>query len=116
MSNQLSIQESRKRARENVDKDKKVVMAVVGFFMTVVVAWFDLRYEVKEITWNQQERMNRRTIWMDTLMNDRICREQLRLDKRCFEKLCNILQSKGGLVTICYSERNCCNVSSCSCT
>ncbi|XP_057545974.1 uncharacterized protein LOC130824967 [Amaranthus tricolor] len=83
MSDQLSIQESRKRAREYVDKDKKVVMAV-------------------EITWNQKERMNRRKIWMDTLMNDRICREQLRLDKRCFEKLCNILQSKGGLVTTRY--------------
>ena len=43
MSDQLSIQESRKRTR-----DEKVVIAVVGFFMAIVVAWFDLRYKVKE--------------------------------------------------------------------
>src|SRR5688572_13644004 len=80
----------------------KKFISVVGFFMAIVVAWFDLSYRVKEITWSQQERRNRRTIWIDTLMNDRICREQLRLDKRCFEKLCSILQSKGGLVTTRY--------------
>ena len=94
MSDQLSIQESRLGAREFVDKFMNVVMAVVGFFMTVVVAWFDLRCVVKKITWNQQECTNSRTIWMDTLMNDRICREQLRLDKRCFEKLCNIFNPR----------------------
>ncbi|XP_057549524.1 uncharacterized protein LOC130827713 [Amaranthus tricolor] len=64
MSDQFSIQESRKRARENVDQDKQVVMAIVDFFMTIVVAWFDLRYRVKEIIWNQQERTDRRTVWM----------------------------------------------------
>ncbi|XP_057526241.1 uncharacterized protein LOC130805483 [Amaranthus tricolor] len=68
MPDQLSVQESRKCARENVDKIRKLLWRL-------------------------------RTMWMNTLMNDRICKEQLRLDKRCYEKLCNILQSKGDLVT-----------------
>ncbi|XP_074366991.1 uncharacterized protein LOC141707626 isoform X1 [Apium graveolens] len=36
---------------------------------------------------------------MNSLKVDRICREQLRLDISRFDKLCHILESKGGLVT-----------------
>ncbi|KAL2938103.1 Zinc transporter ZIP13 [Bienertia sinuspersici] len=32
-------------------------------------------------------------------MNDRICKEQLRMDRRCFDKLCHVLVTRGGLVT-----------------
>ncbi|KAL6529587.1 hypothetical protein OROGR_015210 [Orobanche gracilis] len=56
-------------------------------------------YRVNEVTWNECERAQVRATWMNSLENDRICREQLRLDKRRFKKLCHLLQSKGWLVT-----------------
>lgn len=98
MSDKLSIQESRKRARDN-DEDMELIMSVIGFIIVVVGAWYDLRYRVKEVTWNERERSQTRATWMNTLRNNRICQEQLRLDIGCFENLCHILQSKGRLMT-----------------
>ncbi|XP_021726812.1 uncharacterized protein LOC110693939 [Chenopodium quinoa] len=63
--------------------------------MVVVRAWYGKKYRLKEITWNESERARTRATWMNTLRNDRICREKLRLDIRCFEKLCHVLQTKG---------------------
>ncbi|XP_021759148.1 uncharacterized protein LOC110724059 [Chenopodium quinoa] len=94
----LNIQESRKRPRDDGDEMDLVVM-VLGFIMVVVGAWYGKKYRLKEITWNESERARTRATWMNTLRNDRICREQLRLDIRCFEKLCHVLKTKGGLKT-----------------
>ncbi|KAL2921164.1 TGF-beta-activated kinase 1 and MAP3K7-binding protein 2 [Bienertia sinuspersici] len=94
----MTTQESRKRIRDE-DEDMDLIVIVIGFIMIVVGAWYGLKYRVNEVTWNEYERALTRATWMETLKNNRICREQLRLDIRCFEKLCHILQSKGGLLT-----------------
>ncbi|KMS95737.1 hypothetical protein BVRB_005390 [Beta vulgaris subsp. vulgaris] len=98
MSDEVSIQESRKRARDN-DEDLELVILVIGFIIVVAGAWYGQRYRVNEVTWNECERAQTRATWMNALRNNRICREQLRLDIRCFEKLCHTLQSKGDLMT-----------------
>lgn len=50
---------------------------------------------IKEITWNECNRAQRRVMWMYTLRNDKICREQLRLDIRHFDqKLCHVWQTR----------------------
>ncbi|XP_048492671.2 uncharacterized protein LOC104902848 isoform X1 [Beta vulgaris subsp. vulgaris] len=98
MSDEVSIQESRKRARDN-DEDLELVIQVIGFILVVVGAWYGQRYRVNEVTWNECERAQTRATWINTLRNNRICCEQLRLDIRCFEKLCHTLQSKGDLMT-----------------
>lgn len=100
MSHQLSLQVSRKRARETDDDD--VILAAISFIILVVGALYDQIYRVKEVTWNPSERVMKRAMWMGTLKNDRICKEQLRINLRCFEKLCIILESKGGLKTTRY--------------
>uniref|UniRef100_A0A803MYQ5 DDE Tnp4 domain-containing protein n=1 Tax=Chenopodium quinoa TaxID=63459 RepID=A0A803MYQ5_CHEQI len=94
----LNIQESRKRPRFD-DDEMGIFVMVLGFIMVVVGAWYGKKYRLKEITWNESERARTRATWMNTLRNDRICREQLRLDIRRFEKLCHMLQTKGGLKT-----------------
>lgn len=90
----------RKRIRDdNSDEDEMELVAVVGgFIMVVVGAWFD-RFIHKDIPWNEHERALKRAYWLDSLMNDRICKEQLRMDRRCFDKLCQVLVTRGGLVT-----------------
>ncbi|KAL2905354.1 TGF-beta-activated kinase 1 and MAP3K7-binding protein 2, partial [Bienertia sinuspersici] len=98
MSDERTTQESRKRIRDE-DEDMDLTVIVIGFIMIVVDAWYGQKYRVNEVTWNEHERALKRATWMKTLKNNRICREQLRLDIHCFEKLCHILQSKGGLVT-----------------
>lgn len=81
-------------------KKKNLVIIIVTFIIMVVGAYrHRRRSSMKEITWSEDVRAHKRALWMDTLMNDTICREQLRLNRRCFEKLCAILRSKGGLVT-----------------
>ncbi|XP_048497872.1 protein ALP1-like [Beta vulgaris subsp. vulgaris] len=101
MSDSSNVQESRKRVRDN-NEDMELVMTVVGFIMVVVGAWYGQKYRVREITWDESKRAQKRAIWMEDLRNDRICREQLRFDIRCFDKLCSILQSRGGLKTTRY--------------
>ncbi|XP_021839034.1 uncharacterized protein [Spinacia oleracea] len=89
------------------DEDIELAMAVVGFIIVVVGAWYGQRYRINEITWNECDRAQRRATWMNTLRTDRICREKFRLDICRFEKLCHVLQTKGGLVTTkCHGERN----------
>ncbi|KAL2897684.1 Protein ALP1-like [Bienertia sinuspersici] len=51
------------------------------------------------LPWNEHERAFKRAYWLDSLMNDRICKVQLRMDRRCFDKLCHVLVTRGGLVT-----------------
>ncbi|WOH01177.1 hypothetical protein DCAR_0520558 [Daucus carota subsp. sativus] len=97
MSDELSIRDSCKRLRD--DEDMELVTIVAGFIVVVAVVSYGQMYRVKDVTWNECERAKIRAIWMNTLTNDRMCREQLRLDIRRFEKLCHLLQSKGGLVT-----------------
>ena len=98
MSDELSIRDSCKRLRD--DEDMELVMIVAGFIVVVAAVSYGQMYRVKEVTWNECERAQIRATWMNTLTNDRMCREQLRFDIRRFGKLCHILQSKGGLVTI----------------
>lgn len=97
MSN-LSIQVSRKRPRDD-DEEMEFVMVVLNFIIVLVGAWYGRKYKLREVTWNECERARTRATWMKTLSNDRICREQLRLDIRRFEKLCHVLQTKGELKT-----------------
>ncbi|XP_057535307.1 uncharacterized protein LOC130813488 [Amaranthus tricolor] len=56
-------------------------------------------FQHKEVPWNEHERAIKRAYWLDSLMNDRICKEQLRMDRRCFDKLCEVLVTRGDLVT-----------------
>ncbi|KAL2930537.1 Polyribonucleotide nucleotidyltransferase [Bienertia sinuspersici] len=83
MSDEVTIQESQKCPREN-DEDIEPIVFSIG---------------VNEVSWNEQECALTRATWMNKLKNNWICREQLRLDIHCFEKLCHVLQTKGGLVT-----------------
>ncbi|KAL2906658.1 Zinc transporter ZIP13, partial [Bienertia sinuspersici] len=75
------------------------LIAIVSVFIMVVVgAWSD-RFKHKDLPWNEHERAMKRAYWLDSLMNDRICKEQLRMDRRCFDKICHVLVTRGGLVT-----------------
>ncbi|XP_063943220.1 uncharacterized protein LOC108208423 isoform X1 [Daucus carota subsp. sativus] len=88
---------SQKRSRE--DEEMEFVMLVIGFIHVVVAACYGKNHRSKGLTWNNYDRSQIRATWMNTLKIDRICREQLRLDIRRFEKLCHLLETKGGLVT-----------------
>ncbi|XP_074337534.1 uncharacterized protein LOC141674731 [Apium graveolens] len=91
----------RKRPRDNVDNDEdmELIMLVVGFIQVVVAALYGQKYRLKELTWNVYDRSQIRATWMNTLKIDRRCRDELRLDIPRFEKLCHLLEFKGGLVT-----------------
>ncbi|KAL1813689.1 hypothetical protein ACET3Z_014702 [Daucus carota] len=95
MSDELSIRDSCKRLRD--DEDMELVTIVVGFIVVVAAVSYGQMYRVKEVTWNECERAKIRATWMNTLTNDRMCREQLRLDIRRFEKLVHVI---GGKVTV----------------
>ncbi|XP_021718280.1 uncharacterized protein LOC110686012 [Chenopodium quinoa] len=75
------------------------IVVVIGFIMIVVGACYGQKYRLKEVTWNEHECALTRATWMNTLKNNRIFREQLRNEISCFNKLCHILQTKGGLKT-----------------
>ncbi|XP_074314645.1 uncharacterized protein LOC141649872 [Silene latifolia] len=91
--------ESRKRVRiEEEDDEFELVLLVVNFVIVVVAASYK-RYKVSELAWNEYERAQKRAMWLDTIRNNTKCQEQLRFDRRCFEKLCRVLRSKGGLTT-----------------
>ncbi|VFQ94077.1 unnamed protein product [Cuscuta campestris] len=98
MSHDQHVCETRKRIRGDDDDEMELNIIVTGFIIVLVGAWYK-KYRVKEVPWNEQERARKRAYWVDSLMNGRICRDQLRMDKRCFDKLCHILHFKGGLVT-----------------
>ena len=102
MSHDRQVSIIRNRTRDDnsdSDEDEKELIAIVsGFIMVVVGAWFD-RFQHKEVPWNEHERAIKRAYWLDSLMNDRICKEQLRMDRRCFDKLCEVLVTRGDLVT-----------------
>ncbi|XP_074345842.1 uncharacterized protein LOC141684662 [Apium graveolens] len=98
MSDEVSARYLRKCLRDS-DEDMELVTIVASFIVVVATASYGQVYRVKEVTWNECERSQVRATWMNTLKNETKCREQLRLDIRCFDKLCHLLQSKGGLVT-----------------
>ncbi|XP_074324810.1 uncharacterized protein LOC141661704 [Apium graveolens] len=75
------------------------IMLVVGFIQVVVAASYGQNYRLKELTWNAYDRSQIRATWMNTLKIDRRCRDELRLDIPRFEKLCHLLETRGGLVT-----------------
>ncbi|XP_074349802.1 uncharacterized protein LOC141689421 isoform X1 [Apium graveolens] len=77
----------------------ELIMLVVGFIQVVVTASYGQKYRLKELTWNAYERSHIRATWMNTLKIDRRCRDELRLDIPRFEKLCHLLETKGGLVS-----------------
>ncbi|XP_074270451.1 uncharacterized protein LOC141594175 [Silene latifolia] len=92
--------ESLKRVRiKEENDDMELFTLVVGCVVVIVGALNYKRYKVRDLAWNEHERSQKRAMWLDTLRNNRKCQEQLRFDRRCFEKLCRILRSKGGLVT-----------------
>ncbi|KAL2897599.1 putative nuclease HARBI1, partial [Bienertia sinuspersici] len=92
----------RKQTRDDnsdgTEDEMEFIAIVSGFIMVVVGAWSD-RFKHKDLPWNEHERAIKRAYWLDSLMNDRICKEQLRMDRRCFDKLCHVLVTRGGLVT-----------------
>ncbi|XP_057550644.1 uncharacterized protein LOC130828698 [Amaranthus tricolor] len=102
MSHDRQVSIVRNRTRDDnsdSDEDEMELIAIVsGFIMVVVGAWFD-RFQHKEVPWNEHERAIKRAYLLDSLMNDRICKEQLRMDRRCFDKLCEVLVTRGDLVT-----------------
>ncbi|XP_057532858.1 uncharacterized protein LOC130810743 [Amaranthus tricolor] len=102
MSHDRQVSIVRNRTRDDnsdSDEDEMELIAIVsGFIMVVVGAWFD-RFQHKDVPWNEHERAIKRAYWLDSLMNDRICKEQLRMDRRCFDMLCEVLVTRGDLVT-----------------
>ncbi|XP_074315293.1 uncharacterized protein LOC141651481 [Silene latifolia] len=72
---------------------------IFGFISVILCSWHQINYRDKQIAWCEYERVEKRKYWLDSIMNGRICREQLRMDRHCFDKLCHILQIKGGLKT-----------------
>ncbi|KAL2900402.1 Transcription antitermination protein NusB, partial [Bienertia sinuspersici] len=76
----------------------ELIAIVSGFIMVVVGAWSN-RFKHKDLPWNEHECAIKRAYWLDSLMNDRIFKEQLHMDQRCFDKLCHVLVTRGGLVT-----------------
>ena len=101
MLEELIIQESRKRARKN-DDDRDNALSIVSFVLVVLGAQYSQKYRVREVSWDENFHAQKRAFWMLDLKNDRICRDQLRFDTHCFEKLCNVLQINGGLKTTRY--------------
>ncbi|KAL2938235.1 L10-interacting MYB domain-containing protein, partial [Bienertia sinuspersici] len=87
-----------KRTGDDTEDEMELIAIVSGFIMVVVGAWSD-RFKHKDLSWNEHERAIKRAYWLDSLMNDRICKEQLRIDRRCFDKLCHVLVTREGLVT-----------------
>ncbi|KAL2923027.1 L10-interacting MYB domain-containing protein [Bienertia sinuspersici] len=102
MSRDQQVSTIRKRTRDDnsdgTEDEMELIAIVSGFIMVVVGAWSD-RFKHKDLPWNEHERAIKRAYWLDSLMNDRICKEQLRMDRRCFDKLCHVLVTRGGLVT-----------------
>ncbi|KAL2904856.1 Phosphoglycolate phosphatase [Bienertia sinuspersici] len=102
MSHDRQVSTIRKRTTDdNSDgtKDEIQLIAIVsGFIMVVVGAWSD-RFKHKDLPWNEHERAIKRAYWLDSHMNDRICKQQLRMDRRCFDKLCLVLVTRGSLIT-----------------
>ncbi|KAL2927752.1 L10-interacting MYB domain-containing protein [Bienertia sinuspersici] len=97
MSHDRQVSTIRKRTRNDTEDEMELIAIVSGFIMVVVGAWSD-RFKHKDLPWNEHERAIKRAYWLDSLMNDRICKEQLRMDRRCFDKLCHVLVTRGGLV------------------
>lgn len=98
MSHDQQVSTIRKRTRDDNDDEMELIAIVSGFIMVAVGAWHN-RFKHKDMPWNEHERAMKRAYWLDSLMNDRICKEQLRMDRSCFDKLCHVLVAKGGLVT-----------------
>ncbi|KMT04016.1 hypothetical protein BVRB_8g187200 [Beta vulgaris subsp. vulgaris] len=98
MSHDQQVSTIRKRTRDDNDDEIELIAIVNGFIMVAVGAWNN-RFKHMDMPWNEHERAMKRAYWLDSLMNDRICREQLRMDRSCFDKLCHVLVAKGGLVT-----------------
>ena len=55
------------------------------------------KYRLRDISWDENEHAHCRFIWLQTLECETISIELLRLNRATFKKLCNILQSRGGL-------------------
>ncbi|XP_057249069.1 protein ALP1-like [Beta vulgaris subsp. vulgaris] len=98
MSHDQQVSTIKKRTRDDNDDEMELIAVVSGFIMVAVGACHN-RFKHKDMPWIEHERAMKRAYWLDSLMNDRICKEQLRMDRSCFDKLCHVLVAKGGLVT-----------------
>ena len=104
-SNQQDLQIQRKRAREENkidDEDEEefeVLTTIINYLIMVVGTSYCNKYRLRDISWDENEHAHRRFIWLQTLECETISMELLRLNRATFKKLCNILQSRGGLTT-----------------
>ena len=71
----------------------------MSFILVVLGVQYSQKYRVREVSWDEKFRAQKRVFWMLDLKNDRKCNDQLHFDPHCFEKLCNILQINGELKT-----------------
>ena len=56
------------------------------------------KYRLREISQDENEHAHRRFIWLQILECETTSIELLRLNRATFKKLCDILQSRGGLM------------------
>ncbi|KAL2938739.1 Werner syndrome ATP-dependent helicase-like protein [Bienertia sinuspersici] len=78
MSHDRQVSTIRKRTRDDnsdgTEDEMELIAIVSGFIMVVLGAWSD-RFKHKYLPWNEHERAIKRAYWLDSLMNDRICKE-----------------------------------------
>ena len=65
----------------------------------VIGTSYSNKYRFREISWDENEHAHRRFIWLQTLKYETKSIELLHLNQATFKKLCDILQSRGGLMT-----------------
>ncbi|KAL2941125.1 Werner syndrome ATP-dependent helicase-like protein [Bienertia sinuspersici] len=83
MSHGRQVSTIRKRTRDDnrdgTEDEMELIAIVSGFIMVVVGAGSD-RFKHKDLPWNEHECAIERAYWLDSPMNDKICKEQLRID------------------------------------
>ena len=103
-SNQQDLKIQRKREREEnkilevEEEEFEIFMTVISYLIIVIGTSYSNKYRFREISWDENEHAHRRFIWLQTLECETKSIELLRLNRATFKKLCDILQSRGGLM------------------
>ena len=79
------------------EEEFEVFMTVISYLIMVIGTSYSNKYRFREISWDENEHAHRRFIWLQTLECETISIELLHLNRATFKKLCDILQSIGGL-------------------
>ena len=97
----MKIQRKREREENKISEAEeekfKVFSMVISYLIMVIGTSYSNKYRFREISWDENEHAHRRFIWLQTLECETTSIELLRLNRAIFRKLCDILQSRGGL-------------------